>query len=123
MNLNELSKKLGYSFTEKATINGSRYYTINGVKFRVSDHNQPSNYVIRDYFDLENEEQILHIVSHELFGFNYNVHSDENGYYKIINDGSDVYYEDITRDEYDQLLKIVNAKKDFFIKNNFKYSF
>ena len=40
-------------------MSGSKYITINGLKFRISDHYQPSHYQMQNHIDVENYEQII----------------------------------------------------------------
>ena len=46
----------------RRAMSGSLYVTVNGRKFRVSDHFQPSNYQIRNYTDISCISQIKEIM-------------------------------------------------------------
>ena len=57
--LNE--KSIPYNFHQ--ALSGSQYVTINGNKYRLSDHYQPSHYQVRNYTDVNSYEEILNLVS------------------------------------------------------------
>lgn len=55
-------RELGSTFMVHNAVHGSQYITINGFRYRLSDHFQPSNYVIRNYEDVSSYDQILQLV-------------------------------------------------------------
>lgn len=70
MTLQELElqvRELGLSFSFHQAMSGSQYITINSVKFRISDHFQPSHYQYQNHIDVFGYSNILSIVSNPLF--------------------------------------------------------
>jgi hypothetical protein len=75
-------------------MSGSEYVTINGAKFRVSDHFQPSHYQIRTYIDVNSYNEIFNIVSAPEFSKEKFEIVEENGKkYKAIYNESDDSFE------------------------------
>jgi hypothetical protein len=54
--------ELGLSFSFKQAMTGSVYYNIDSIKYRISDHYQPSSYQIRDYIDCNSIIEIYQLV-------------------------------------------------------------
>lgn len=114
-------KELGFTYTFTQAMSGSQYYIINGIKFRISDHDQPSHYQARNYFDVSSEESIIEIISNELFSFKANpVKRDGkfiNAVYNSKVDGFDMV--EISEDYYNILVLKINEKRNFFIENSY----
>ena len=58
-NLEIKIKELGFTYSFTQAMSGSQYFRVNGIKFRISDHYQPSHYQSRNYFDVSSEENRL----------------------------------------------------------------
>jgi hypothetical protein len=52
-------EELGFTYMHHQAMTGSEYITINGQRYRLADHSQPSHYQIRNYIDCKSNEQIL----------------------------------------------------------------
>lgn len=113
--------ELELSISKHNAMSGSVYYTINGIKFRISDHIQPSHYQSRNYFDVYSEESILNIVSNELFTFYANpIREDDRFINAVYNEKNDSFkITEINENEYNELVLKMKAKKDFYIANGF----
>ena len=55
-------RNLGCTYMHHQAMSGSEYVTINGVKYRLSDHKQPSHYQVRNYIDCSSNQQIFDLV-------------------------------------------------------------
>lgn len=61
----ELEKKvrdLGFTFMHHQAMSGSQYITIDGIKYRISDHKQPSHYQIQNHIDCSSFCEIFNYV-------------------------------------------------------------
>lgn len=119
--LKETAIKLGFTYSKHQAMTGSKYYMINSIKFRVSDHTQPSHYQSRQYFDVACENEIIDIISNPLFGKVYNPAEINGEFYNMIyveqRDGFD--RQKLTEKEYNNMINIKNAQKNFYIQNGF----
>lgn len=62
MKRSELENKvrgLGFTFMHHQAMSGSQYITINGIRYRLADHEQPSHYQVRNYVSVSSYEEIL----------------------------------------------------------------
>lgn len=114
-------KELGFSFSRQQAMSGSQYFLINGTKFRVSDHIQPSHYQCRNYFDVNNESDIEAIITNELFSFYANPIKSGSVFKNAIYDKNTDKFniEEITEKTYNKYVLKMKLKKDFFINNGF----
>lgn len=60
-------KDLGLTYSHHQAMSGSQYITIDGEKYRVSDHEQPSHYQVRNYIDCSSHSEVL---DHVMIGLN-----------------------------------------------------
>lgn len=115
-------KELGYTYSEQQAMSGSKYYRINSIKFRVSDHTQPSHYQSRQYFDVSSENEIIDIISNPLFGKVFNPAEINGEYYNMIyveeRDGFDRIK--LTKEEYNNIVELKQQQSDFYIKNGWE---
>ena len=118
-NLEIKIKELGFTYSFTQAMSGSQYFIVNGIKFRISDHYQPSHYQSRNYFDVSSEETIIEIISNDLFNFKANPVKREgkfiNAVYNSKVDGFDMI--EISEEEYESLVLKVEEKRNFFIEN------
>ena len=118
-------EELGYTYSKQQAMSGSKYYRINSIKFRVSDHIQPSHYQSRNYFDVNSEDEIINIISNPLFGKIFNPAEINGEFYNMIyieeRDGFDRVK--LTEEEYIELIKLKNAQKEFYVKNGWAGEF
>jgi len=70
MTLTELkaaATELGFTFGFKQAMSGSQYITIEGKKFRIADHEQPSWYQIKNHVDVNSYQSIYNKITHPDF--------------------------------------------------------
>jgi hypothetical protein len=64
MNIQELRTKVesvGMTIMVHQAMSGTMYITVNGYKYRLSDHYQPSHYQCRNYTDVNSLSEIFDI--------------------------------------------------------------
>ena len=112
------AKELGFSFVRHQALSGSKYFTIDNVKFRLADHYQPSHYQIRDYFDINSINSIATIISNELFSFRFNPNIENGKYYDMqYNFMTDKFKAvELTEVEFYKNLKKLAAQKEFYLE-------
>ncbi|MEX1381989.1 hypothetical protein [Lutibacter sp.] len=59
--LAEAIRDLGFTYMHHQAMTGSEYITINGQKYRLSNHTQPSHYQIRNYIDCSSNKEIYEL--------------------------------------------------------------
>lgn len=115
-------KELGYTYSEQQAMSGSKYYRINDIKFRVSDHKQPSHYQSRQYFDVSSEKEILSIISNPLFGKVFNPAEINGDFYNMVyveeRDGFDRIK--LSKEEYNKIIELKQQQSDFYRKNGWE---
>ena len=64
MNRIELETKirnLGLTYMHHQAMTGSEYITINGYKYRIADHEQPSHYQVKNYINCCSYKEVFEI--------------------------------------------------------------
>ena len=109
--------------TVKIASTGSKYYRINGKTFRISDHEQPSHYQMKNYYDVENESKIEEIVNNPLFSFYANPSKEADGRFcnnSFDEKSGDLIVEYITENEYNLFVAKMEEKRQFMLQNGWK---
>lgn len=121
-NLETTCKNIGLTYSLHHASTGSRYYLVNGVKFRISDHDQPSHYQVKNYFDVSTENEIEGIIKNDFFTFYANPISIGGEFFDMIHDSdTDTFSKKkITENEFHFLLKKMSLREDFYTENNYK---
>ena len=80
--------ELGYNYSYQLAKTGSVYMNVNSIQFRISDHEQPSHYQVRNYIDcMSFDEMIEKIEDGKCFEKEKQYYTDENGItYEVIYD-------------------------------------
>jgi len=101
---------------------GSQYHRVNGFTFRISDHDQPSHYQMKNYFDVSEISDIERITSNPLFDFNANPIEEDGEFYNCIYDECSDEFQMvlINNEDFDNLKNKIELKRQFFIENGFK---
>lgn len=120
--LEATANRLGYSYSKEQAMTGSKYYRINSIKFRVSDHTQPSHYQSRQYFDVYSENEIINIISNPLFAKTFNPTEIDGEFYNMIyveeRDGFDRVK--LSKEEFDKIVELQEKQKEFYKKNGWE---
>lgn len=125
IDLEKVCKSMGYTYSlYEAKIGNSKYYKINGYKFRLSNHYQPSHYQNKDYFEVDSDECILGIIQNDLFNFYANPIEIEGEYFNMLYDEKNDFFDKIKIDhiEYNELKNKMDKRDEFFIDNGWKGS-
>lgn len=56
--LEDAVREKGFTLSHHQAMTGSQYVTINGIRYRLADHDQPSWYQVRNYIDCSSFQQI-----------------------------------------------------------------
>lgn len=121
-NLIDTINDLGFTFSKNVATTNSIYYVINGIKFRISDHDQPSHYQIKNYFDVVSENDIINIIKNELFTFKFNPYEYDGKFFDMVyNDSTDQFKKtELSEEEFISKQEKLVLKEEFFNSNNFK---
>ena len=118
-NFTNTIEQLGFTHSLTIARTGSKYYMINGVQFRISDHQQPSHYQSKQYFDVDSEDSIINIISSPLFGKSFNPSEEDGVFYNAIynSDIDGFSFEIITQEQYNEFVLLKENKKQFYLEN------
>ena len=63
---------------------GSQYHRVKGYTFRISDHDQPSTYQVKNYFNVNNVQDIYFIIKNPLFKLKANPYKEGDFFYNAV---------------------------------------
>ncbi len=121
MGLEEVCKELKFTKSLHNAMSGSKYFKINNVKFRISDHEQPSNFQIKEYFDVSCENDIIKIIQNKLFSYYSNpIVKGDDFFDAKYNEENDTFsMKKITKTEYNNLVLKMKKRNQFWIKSGY----